>query len=77
MNNDTPDLHASLIAAHHERLDALRDGDLDALAKVVGEDMIYVSSFGKAHTRADVFAAFRSGAMRIERNATFDISTRI
>jgi len=77
MNRDTPDLHASLTAAHHDRLRAVLDGDLDALAKVVGEDMIYVSSFGKAHTRADVFAAFRSGAMKIERMESYDISTRI
>jgi len=77
MNNDSADLHASLIAAHHDRVKALLDGDLDALAKVVGEDMIFVSSFGKAQTRADVFAAFRSGAMKIDRIETFDISTRI
>jgi len=43
----------------------------------MGADMIYVSSFGKAHTRADVFAAFQSGAMKIERMGSYDISTRI
>ncbi len=77
MNNATPDLHASLTAAHHDRLNAVLDGDLEALAKVVGEDMIYVSSFGKAHTRAEVIAAFQSGAMKIERMDSYDISTRI
>jgi len=77
MNSDAPDLHASLIAAHHDRLNALLAGDLDALAKVVGEDMIFISSVGKALTRADVFAAFKSGAMKMERSETFDISTRI
>ena len=77
MNSSPPDLHASLIAAHHDRLNALLAGDLDALAKVVGEDMIFVSSSGKAHPRAEVFAAFRSGDMKMERNQSFDISTRI
>ena len=47
MNGDSPDLHASLTAAHHDRLNAALNSDLDALAKVVGEDMIYVSSFGE------------------------------
>ncbi|MDP6875487.1 MAG: nuclear transport factor 2 family protein [Alphaproteobacteria bacterium] len=77
MNSDSPDLHASLTAAHHDRLNAVLQGDLDALSRVVGEDMIYVSSFGKAYTRADVFAAFQSGAMKIERMESYDISTRI
>ncbi len=77
MNSYSPELHVSLTAAHHDRLNAVLEGDLDALAKVVGEDMIYVSSFGKAHTRADVFAAFRSGTMKIERMESYDISTRI
>ena len=77
MNSEPRDLHASLTAAHHERLNAVLDGDLDALAKVVGEDMIYISSFGKALTRADVFAAFQSGTMKIERMESYDISTRI
>jgi len=77
MHSDTPDLHASLIAAHHYRLNALLHGDLDALQKVVSEDMIYVSSVGKAHTRADVFAAFQAGTMKIERMQSYDISTRI
>jgi GNAT superfamily N-acetyltransferase len=44
---------------------------------VLGEDMIFVSSFGKAHTRADVAAALQSGAMKIERMESYDISTRI
>jgi len=77
MNSNSPDLHASLTAAHHDRLKAALDGDLVALAKVVGEDMIYISSFGKSHTRADVFAAFQSGGMKIERMESYDISTRI
>ncbi|MBT3332399.1 MAG: nuclear transport factor 2 family protein [Rhodospirillaceae bacterium] len=77
IDDDAPDLHASLIAAHHDRMNAVLTGDLDALVKVVGEDMIYVSSFGKAHTRAEVMAAIQSGAMKIERMVSYDISTRI
>jgi hypothetical protein len=45
--------------------------------KVVGADMIYISSFGKARARADVFAAFQSGTIKIERIGSYDISTGI
>lgn len=77
MNDQTPDRHESLVAAHHTRIRALLDGDLDALSNVVGEDLVYVSSFGTMQTRPEVFAAFRSGTMKIDRMDTSDISTRI
>ena len=77
MNDPSPELHETLVAAHHARIRALLHGDLDALATVVGEDLIYVSSFGTMQTRPEVFAAFRSGTMKIERMETSDIATRI
>ena len=43
----------------------------------MGADMIYISSFGKARARADVFAAFQSGTIKIERIGSYDISTGI
>ncbi len=73
--NDDP--HAALIAAHHARLRALLDGDTEALAKVVGEDMIFISATGASRMRPEVVAALQSGAMKIERMESSDVSTRI
>lgn len=69
--------HSSLVAAHTTRLQALLDGDLDVLRTVVGEDLVYVSSFGKMQTRPEVFSAFESGTLKILRMDASDISTRI
>jgi ketosteroid isomerase-like protein len=77
MTDDSPDKHASLIAAHHARLKAVLDSDTEALSKVVAEDMIYVSSHGAIQTRPEVFAAFQSGALKVARMVSSNISTRI
>ena len=50
MNNGTAEDHTSLVAAHHARIQALLNADLDALSKVVGEDLVFISAFG--HTMA-------------------------
>jgi hypothetical protein len=71
------DRHASLIAAHETRLKALLAGDLEVLKTVVGEEMVFVSSFGGTSTRADVVAGFNAGIMQILRMDASDISTRI
>jgi ketosteroid isomerase-like protein len=75
MNDGT--LHASLIDAHRTRLRALLDGDVATLSTVVGEDLVFVSSYGKTQTRPEVFAAFQGGTLKIERMVSSDISTRI
>ena len=77
MSDQNQDPHASLVVAHHARLQAVLDDDIEALSKVVGEDMIFVSSTGEIRTRPEVFAAFKSGAMKVERMASSDITTRI
>ncbi len=77
MNEDANDPHASLVAAHHTRIQALLDGDVNMLSTVVGEDLVFVSSSGKTQTRPDVFTAFQSGTLKIERMVSSDISTRI
>lgn len=77
MTNETSDRHASLIKAHHTRIRALMAGDLEQLSQVVGEDMIYISPFGRSQTRADVIANIQAGALNIERMDSYDISTRI
>ncbi len=69
--------HASLVAAHHTRIQAVLDGDIETLGKVVSEDLIFISAFGKTATRPEVFAAMQSGAMKIERMVSHDISTRL
>ena len=74
---ENTNLHTSLVDAHHARMRALLDGDVDALGRVVGEDLTFVSSFGKIQTRPEVFEAFKRGTLRIERMETFDITTRI
>ena len=71
------DRHASLAATHETRLKALLAGDLETLKTVVGEDMVFVSSFGGTSSRADVVAGFIAGTMQILRMDASDISTRI
>lgn len=71
------DRHALLMRAHETRLKALLAGDLEMLKTVVGEDMVFVSSFGGTSTRADVIASFNAGTMQILRMDASDISTRI
>lgn len=68
---------SSLVAAHHTRIRALLDGDLETLATVVSEDLIFVSAFGAMQTRPEVFAAIESGALKIERMASRELATRL
>ena len=65
------------MAAHEQRIQALLDGNLDSLAEVVGEDMVFVSASGVSQTRAQVFAAARAGELRIERMDCSDFDIRI
>ena len=67
----------ALIAAHHARLTALIAGDTKAVAKVVAEDMRYVSATGAVQTRADVFEAIGRGELVIERMESSNLDARI
>ena len=69
--------HESLKAAHEQRIAALLAADTDALARVVSEELTFVSSSGGVMTRPEVVASFRAGTMRIERMDCSEISTRI
>lgn len=69
--------HEALKAAHEQRIQALLDADTDALARVVSEDLTFVSSSGAVMTRPEVVASFKAGTMRIERMDCRNISTRI
>ena len=77
MNDTIENLETSLVAAHDARLKAVMEGDLDALRRVVGEDMIYVSATGQARTRAEVFEAFSSGALKMLRMEASEVKTRL
>ena len=68
---------ASLIAAHDARLQALMAGNVDALARVVGEDMRFVGPDGTEITRPDVVASLQNGTLSIEKMDCYDISTRL
>ncbi len=77
MNDGSPEDHASLVAAHHARIQALLEGDLDALSKVVGEDLVFISAFGQTKTWPEVVTSIKSGALKMRRMDSADISTRI
>jgi hypothetical protein len=51
--------------------------DLEILNTVVGEDIVFVSSFGGTSTRADAVAGFNAGTMQILRMVVSDFSARI
>jgi len=76
MQNPEPN-EASLIAAHDARLHALMAGDVDALARVVSEDMRFISPDGTEITRPDVVASLQNGTLRIDKMDCYDISTRL
>ena len=77
MNDDSPEAHATLVAAHHARLRALLDGDLDALRRLVDESLVFISAAGVAMTWSDVVAGFQAGALKFERMDSSDIATRL
>ena len=77
MAKETEETIETLIAAHHARLNALMAGDRDAVARVVAEDMHYVSAVGHVQTRADVFEAIGSGELVIEKMESRDLQARI
>ena len=62
----TPEQQA-LIAVNRARIAALVAGEWDILQRYVAQDMQYISSAGTVHPKVEVFANFRSGALRLER----------
>ena len=77
MTNGTQTDHATLVAAHHARVQALLDGDLNALSKVVGEDLVFISAFGQTMVWPDVVNSIQSGSLKMLRMDSADIKTRI
>jgi uncharacterized protein (TIGR02246 family) len=66
-----------VLAANRERIAALVAGDADTLDCFVGDDMSYVSPAGQVQSKAQVFAALRSGALRLERQDASDLEVRL
>ena len=66
-----------IIDVNQARIAALVAGDIDALERYVGEDMQYVSVAGVVQTKAQLFAGFRSGEVRLERQDPSDLDVRV
>lgn len=69
MNDDLRNVHEARIAA-------LLAGDLGELDKYVADDLTYTSPHGKIMSKAEVFANFRSGAMKMQRMEVDDLAVR-
>ena len=52
-------------------------GNLDALAKIVGEDLVFVNATGKVMRRPEIFAAFKAGSMTVERIDADNVEIRL
>ncbi|NNF79251.1 MAG: nuclear transport factor 2 family protein [Rhizobiales bacterium] len=71
------DREQSLLATHEARVEALVAGNLDDLAQIVGEDLVFVSATGKVMHRPEIFAAFKAGTMKVERIDADNVETRL
>ncbi len=67
----------SLLATHEARIEALVAGNLDALAQIVGEDLVFVNANGKVMRRPEIFAAFKAGSMTVERIDADNVEIRL
>ena len=66
-----------LIEVHHRRIAALVSGDLEALERIVGEDLVFVNANGRTMRRPEIFAAFKAGTMAVRRIDSSDIEVRL
>lgn len=62
-----------MLAAEAARGDALRRGDVTALAGLLSDDLRYIHSTGKLETKADVLSSFAEGRTAYERFETSDL----
>src|SRR5262249_11353085 len=62
---------------HKERLQALVDGDITKLDKIVGNDLIYISPVGKVQTKAEIVSDLKSGALKVSSIEQGDPNVRI
>ena len=67
----------SLLATHEARIEALVAGNLDELALIVGEDLVFVNATGKVMRRPEIFAAFKAGSMTVERIDADNVEIRL
>ena len=66
-----------LIEVHHRRIAALVSGDLEALERIVGEDLVFVNANGRTMRRPEIFTAFKAGTMAVRRIDSSDIEVRL
>ena len=66
-----------LIEVHQHRIDALVAGDLDKLSRIVGEDLVFVNANGRSMRRPEIFAAFETGTMAVQRIESSDMDVRL
>ena len=71
-----PDME-SLLIAHGQCLQALMQNDVEALSRVVAEEMRFIGPDGHEITRPDVVDALSNGRLIIEKMYCYDISMRL
>lgn len=59
-----PPTTEALAAAHQRRFQAMVDGDLEALAPMLADELVYTHSSGKTETKEEFLAALEGGALR-------------
>ena len=69
-------MNEELRMVHEARIAALLAGDVEHLDNYVADDLTYTSPKGKVMGKPEVFAAFRSGAMRIDHMEIDDLECR-
>ena len=62
---------------HDHRLRALASGDVAALDRIVGEDLIYVSPTGKLQGKGSIVTDLKSGALKVSSVAQGDEKVRV
>ena len=67
----------AVLAAHNERLRALVSGDVAALDRIVGDDLISTSPTGKVQTKAQIVSDLKSGALKVSTADTYDVKVRV
>jgi hypothetical protein len=77
-----PNQHAptdvdDLLEVNRKRIRALVAADFETLERYVADDMEYVAGDGSVHPKVKVFAGFRDGSLRLEKQDPYAESGRI
>lgn len=66
-----------LSAAEHARFAAMTSGDLDALAAILGDDLVYSHSNGRTDDKTSYLQPLRSGATKYESIEPSEVKIRV